>query len=446
MLTRLEVDGFKSLRDFSVDLEPFTVFLGPNGAGKSNILEALSLLSRLATMPIVDAFKGGRGLPGDQFSRYVDERSHQIRFAAEFLLFGSYAKSTGFAPHPRGRFRYELVIARETRASGTEHLSASHELLRTMTSAEDTWVVAHPEFAELVKPSDEAENQFTVDRSQVTLIPQIWPEKLRPDPRRTLLGRDELQSNQSASVHLVADNLAACQWLRLDLAHLASTSDRVDTDGLRPDGSNLPTVLADLPPPLLGEIRASLVALVPGLSSVSVVPAQEALSLEFELSGGERVPGRLASDGTLRLLALLTALRLEQRPALIGIEEPENGIFPGRLSVLVELLRQEAGRKLHEEPGFADARLAGSGGAEFGNLMSDFLPPQILLTTHSPLLLAMLREHPEHLRFVDTVHRDRRRVTRVRKVGSVSADRRHLVVSPREIDELMNTVKSGGPP
>ena len=30
MITRLEVDGFKSLRDFAVDLEPFTVFIGPN--------------------------------------------------------------------------------------------------------------------------------------------------------------------------------------------------------------------------------------------------------------------------------------------------------------------------------------------------------------------------------------------------------------------------------
>jgi AAA15 family ATPase/GTPase len=49
MITRLEVDGFKSLRNFAVDLEPLTVFVGPNSAGKSNILDALELLSPLSS-------------------------------------------------------------------------------------------------------------------------------------------------------------------------------------------------------------------------------------------------------------------------------------------------------------------------------------------------------------------------------------------------------------
>ena len=43
MITRLEVDGFKSLRDFAVDLEPCTVLVGPNSAGKSNIMDALGI-------------------------------------------------------------------------------------------------------------------------------------------------------------------------------------------------------------------------------------------------------------------------------------------------------------------------------------------------------------------------------------------------------------------
>jgi hypothetical protein len=74
---------------------------------------------------------------------------------------------------------------------------------------------------------------------------------------------------------------------------------------------------------------------------------------------------------------------------------------------------------------------------------TDLLPTQILLTTHSPLLLAALRQHPRDLRFIDVVHRDRRRVTRSRTVGG-SGDPRHLTVSLREIDELLNTVVSGG--
>ena len=49
MLTRLSVQGFKSLLDVDVELAPLVVLMGPNAAGKSNLLEALLLLSRLAT-------------------------------------------------------------------------------------------------------------------------------------------------------------------------------------------------------------------------------------------------------------------------------------------------------------------------------------------------------------------------------------------------------------
>jgi predicted ATPase len=154
------------------------------------------------------------------------------------------------------------------------------------------------------------------------------------------------------------------------------------------------------------------------------VPDKNRFEIEFELSGGETVPARLISDGTLRVLALLTALRLEPRPSLIGIEEPENGIYPGRLRALVELLRRESEWPLPDE------LLPGA--------------PQILVTTHSPVILAALRNHPQHLRFVDTVHRGLRRVTRARAVGEPSKDPRRLV-SPRDIDRLLHAVSTEDP-
>lgn len=428
MITRLEVDGFKSLQGFAVDLEPFTVFIGPNGAGKSNILEALALLARLASMPIVDAFKQGRGRPIDQFSRYGAEIVGEVRFAVELLFVGT--------PDDFSRFRYELVIERLTRSSGTEHLTVRHEQLRTLRRDEDTWIDAHPEFAEVVPPSHEVHLLFSAKGDQWTRYAELdgtseldgTPQHLPLDPQRTVLAQ-----KAGFQMRFVQNSLRLCQWLRLDLTHLAGPSDRVDTGQLRTDGSNLPTVLADLPPELLGEIRADLVALVPGLSSFSVVPEGDALRVDFELSGGERLPARLVSDGTLRLLALLTALRVEPRPSLIGIEEPENGIYPGRLLALVDVLRQEATRRLDEEPGWE--------GAAAGT--TDLLPTQILLTTHSPLLFAALREQSQHLRFVDVVHRDRRRVTRARTVAQSNDEPRHLAVSSREIDELLDTVMGG---
>lgn len=426
MITRLEIDGFKSLLGFAVDLEPFTVFIGPNGAGKSNILEALALLGRLARMPIVDAFKQGRGSPSDQFSRFGSEVGRQMRFAAEFLVFGVYTPVEGCSRSRSSRYRYELVIERLTRSSGTERLIATHESLRTMTRDEDAWVPARPEFVGITHYEDEIVRHFVATPGGVRIFPDLPAEEdeVKPDPGRTALARKEVHEGIDTAIPA---HLELCQWLRLDLAHLAGSSDRVDTGYLRPDGSNLPTVLADLPPELLGEIRADLVALVPGLSSFFVVPDDDALRIEFELSGGERLPARLISDGTLRLLAVLTALRLDPRPYIIGIEEPENGIYPARLRALVELLQQQAERRISEPPGWVDAMLAN-------------LPPQILLTTHSPVLLGTLRRHPQCIRFVDVVHRDHRRVTRARAVGDPSKRGHHTVVSMREIDQILDNL------
>ncbi|MFM4965703.1 AAA family ATPase [Aeromonas bivalvium] len=44
-LKNLEIKGFKSILDQSIDLGQLNIFIGTNGAGKSNILEAIAMLS-----------------------------------------------------------------------------------------------------------------------------------------------------------------------------------------------------------------------------------------------------------------------------------------------------------------------------------------------------------------------------------------------------------------
>lgn len=60
MLTRIEIDGFKSFENFSVDLNPFTAIVGPNGSGKSNLFDAIRLLSRLAERPVARCLANAR--------------------------------------------------------------------------------------------------------------------------------------------------------------------------------------------------------------------------------------------------------------------------------------------------------------------------------------------------------------------------------------------------
>src|SRR5882724_2010494 len=75
-----------------------------------------------------------------------------------------------------------------------------------------------------------------------------------------------------------------------------------------------------------------------------------------------KVPGWLLSTGTLRILAILAALRHPNPPPLLVIEEVENGLDPRTLHLLVEEIRA--------------AITAGT--------------TQVILTTHSPYLLDLL--------------------------------------------------------
>lgn len=42
MLTRIEIDGFKSFLDFTLDVPPFLALVGPDASGESNLLDALA--------------------------------------------------------------------------------------------------------------------------------------------------------------------------------------------------------------------------------------------------------------------------------------------------------------------------------------------------------------------------------------------------------------------
>src|SRR4051812_14794690 len=71
MLESIAVKRFKSLEDTgTIELAPLTVLFGPNAAGKSNFLDAIQILSRLASeKTLADALGGPvRGLPLESFT------------------------------------------------------------------------------------------------------------------------------------------------------------------------------------------------------------------------------------------------------------------------------------------------------------------------------------------------------------------------------------------
>ncbi len=121
---------------------------------------------------------------------------------------------------------------------------------------------------------------------------------------------------------------------------------------------------------------------------------------------GLRLSARSLSDGTLRFAALAAALFGPQPPGVLLIEEIENGVHPTRLRLLLEMLQQAT---------------------QHG--------PQVIVTTHSPLVLAYLP--PELYPHVLFVYRAEDGDSRIVPLSQVP----HLleVAERRPVDELFAT-------
>ena len=111
------------------------------------------------------------------------------------------------------------------------------------------------------------------------------------------------------------------------------------------------------------------------------------------------------SSGTLRILALITALHAETGSNLIGIEEPENYIHPTALAAFLNHLREVQGRI------------------------------QFMVTTHSPLLLDLL-DAPEAVR---VVQRDSHQGTTVADPDNPEGVRKALEESGFSLGEFYET-------
>jgi predicted ATPase len=144
--------------------------------------------------------------------------------------------------------------------------------------------------------------------------------------------------------------------------------------GFKPDGSNLPWVIDSLQkaPDRFQDWIAHLRTALPDINDIRTVerPDDRHRYLVLCYEGGLEVPSWVASDGTLRLLALTLPAYLPDLKGVYLIEEPENGIHPRAVETMFQSL-------------------------------SSVYDAQILLATHSPVILS-IAEANEVLCFAKT--------------------------------------------
>jgi predicted ATPase len=434
MITRVEIDGFKTFQNFALDLEPLTIIAGPNSAGKSNLFDGLQLLSRLSETGLTAAFQNGRGRIRDQFSWFRGEPGRFLKLAVELLLAD---QGNGHERLEQTRLRYEVLIERKQELHAMETLLVAGEQLTAIAKDSDTWIAAHPEFDSFAKYGSE---QAMLGGGLLNLGLDAGPDIQRSyngpgavirDGGTMAFSKDLRESTVLSShgaaggrhVAAVRRELLSWRFPVVDVAKLRNPSEPGSEKVLALDGSNLPTVLAALPKGVGAAIQVDLADLVTGVRGFEVaLPSGEQLCVEVLFTDGEKVPARILSDGTLRILAFLTLLRSAHPGAVIAHEEPETGIYPGRLTALLDKLISAT------EP---------AGG---------ILPVQVVLNTHSPVVLSILRQRPSAVVLADKVSRTEqgtvRRFTRMRHVAlGESADRGATLASRREAERLLEVAK-----
>ena len=396
MLTRIEIDGFKSFSGLKLDLQPFTVIAGPNASGKSNFFDALRFLSRLATMDLAQALRGVRGDPSELFRREADGTSaDRMRFAVEMLVnkevVDEFGKTTALR-HTRLRYEVELERRHEELAGG-ERVFVKRESARPLMKKDDRWLRQRPapsrafELAYALYSTGGGRSPFLETKEDRF---QINQDGVQGRPRPSHIPKERAVATVLSSIrradefpHLYAlrQELESLTFLQLEAAAEREPSDALDSDELEPDGSNLARVLARIesetrtaerPHGDLADIRNQLGLLIPGVRDIAIERDTFAgrYRLLVSMTDQATFSSRVLSDGTLRVLALLTFLNDRKRKSVLLFEEPENGIHEDRLVQLVALLK-EATTDITADP------VDGFGERHF----------QIIVNTHSPIVL-----------------------------------------------------------
>jgi predicted ATPase len=388
MITRIEIDGFKTFQDFTLDLLPFQVIVGQNGSGKSNLFDALHLLSRLAEADLRTAFADLRGEATELFTVYPDGRvGNQMRLAVELFVDTKVKDSWGAEEellYPR--LRYELTIVLKKDERGLDRLYVSHEALKRILRAEDLWLNANviptprKETLPPVKRGRKEgfiETDMEADKATIYLHADGHGGRkagVAANVERTVLSG--VTNTEFPHAFAAREEMRTWSFLQLNPEVLREPSSMLSQPFLASDGSNLPTTLARIKaedPALLCDISRDLTNLVPGILTIDV--EQDEQNRQYvayaKTQEGGQFSSRVLSDGTLRLLALATLRNDPDHHGVLCFEEPENGVHPSRLAVLTHILRDMATQFSAPEQASEPLR-------------------QLLVNTHSPKFISQL--------------------------------------------------------
>ena len=377
MIREIQLTNWKSFRAAKLYFDPLAVLIGTNASGKSNAIDAIDFLSRIAqSKDLSECLQSTNN--GDSFRGGIDwvALRGESQFSLSVLVQSDEDESTDF--------RYEITVKPTPRPIVVSE--SIHRIKRQKRSTRE-----YPLKLFWTESCDDDEPAITA---------RLYNTK-NGSPRQMQRGLPVLTQLQLASTSIKSSDVSTgvrTVWAALSHlfilnpipSHMRKFAGKAEK--LAQDGNNLAGVIAALPAAQKQKVEATI------LHYVKDLPEKDILSLKAELYGPFesdamlvceegweagatplKVDSRAMSDGTLRFIAIVTALLTLPEKTQIVIEEIDNGLHPSRSDLLIKMIR-ELGVKRQVD---------------------------VLASTHNPALLNALG--PEMVPFVLVAHRDSRR-------------------------------------
>ncbi len=331
MLTHIEIEGFKSFGSpaTKVEVTPLTFFVGPNASGKSNFLAALEFLQLAVKYDVetaVDSFDGSLEIRSKISNQKVKSKSLRIG-----------VKDTT----PEDLEAYEVP--------GYQMESYDYKIALGFGSDDNYPSIESEVFTAKIRDPNGRTSEYGLYRhGRKVRIHDVLPGRDYDILEMFIPEQDSARLTVNATYNLppVIMKSRMSNWRFFNINADSARQAFRATPGveLGRSGQRLGVALKRLEQRRDGEVFAAvqraLRAMVPGFKHIRPVPVGDKWAFqveEDEIIGG-LIPSSV-SDGTVRLLTLLT-ITLDVTPGdLIAIEEPENGLHPHIIPEIAEHLR-----------------------------------------------------------------------------------------------------------
>jgi len=328
-----------------IPLSNLNVIVGPNGSGKSNLIEAIEIL-KATPQDLLTMIRDGGGIRD-----WLWKGSNKIPIAS--------IKAAIENPDGSSDLQYTLCFTEVAqRFEISEEIVESVQPKKGFDKPKKYYEFTNGHGILNVKGESRPLQQESIDRSSSILSQRKDPDQY---PELTYLG------NTFSKICLYRE----WSFGRYTIPRIPQKAD-LNNDFLESDGRNIGLVLnkLDMDHEPKQRLLKALNALYDGITDYKIRIEGGTVQVFF-LEGRYTIPSTRLSDGTLRYLCLLSILCHPDPPPLICIEEPELGLHPDVIPALAELLVEASQRC------------------------------QLIVTTHSDILIDSLTDHSESVLVTD---------------------------------------------